>query len=122
MKTKVAVAAVLAALSTPSVGLAQSMPQDTVILADRLFDSRTGVMLSNPVVVVRADRIVSVQGRNGPGNEQRLCVKGRFGFDYVSHPHRLSVPLIRRDDAPKHADAQVDPANPFTHFREGSPN
>jgi formate dehydrogenase major subunit len=66
------------------------------------------------------NRIVSVQGRNGPGNEQRLCVKGRFGFDYASHPHRLTVPLIRRDDVPKRADEQVDPANPFTHFREAT--
>ena len=64
--------------------------------------------------------IISVQGRDGPGNEQRLCVKGRFGFDYVAHPHRLTVPLIRRDDAPKRADDEVDPGNPFTHFREAS--
>jgi formate dehydrogenase major subunit len=66
------------------------------------------------------NKIISVQGRDGPGNEQRLCVKGRFGFDYASHPHRLSVPLIRRDDAPKRADDQVDPGNPFTHFREAT--
>ena len=64
--------------------------------------------------------IVAVQGRDGPGNRQRLCVKGRFGFDYVSHPHRLTKPLIRRDDAPKSADCEVDPANPLTHFREAS--
>ena len=64
--------------------------------------------------------IVAVQGRDGPGNRQRLCVKGRFGFDYVSHPHRLTKPLIRRDDAPKGADCEVDPANPFSHFREAS--
>ena len=66
------------------------------------------------------NKIVSVQGRNGPGNEQRLCVKGRFGFDYASHPHRLTVPLIRRDDVPKRADDEVDPANPYTHFREAT--
>jgi formate dehydrogenase major subunit len=66
------------------------------------------------------NQIVAVQGRNGPANRQRLCVKGRFGFDYVSHPHRLTKPLIRRDDAPKGADVEVDPANPFTHFREAS--
>jgi imidazolonepropionase-like amidohydrolase len=61
MKPQVAVAAALAVMSTASVALAQSVPQDTVILADRLFDSRTGTMLSNPVVVIRGDRIVSVQ-------------------------------------------------------------
>jgi formate dehydrogenase major subunit len=64
--------------------------------------------------------IVAVQGRDGPANHNRLCVKGRFGFDYVKHPHRLSKPLIRREDAPKGADVEVDPANPFTHFREAT--
>jgi formate dehydrogenase major subunit len=64
--------------------------------------------------------IVAVQGRDGPANQNRLCVKGRFGFDYVTHPHRLQTPLIRRDDAPSGADVQVDPANPLTHFREAS--
>jgi formate dehydrogenase major subunit len=66
------------------------------------------------------NQIISVQGRNGPGNEQRLCVKGRFGFDYASHAHRLNVPLVRRDDVPKRADDEVDPGNPFTHFREAT--
>ena len=69
---------------------------------------------------IAGERIVAVQGRDGPANHQRLCVKGRFGFDYVAHPHRLTRPLIRRDDAPKHADCEVDPANPRTHFREAS--
>jgi formate dehydrogenase major subunit len=69
---------------------------------------------------VDENRIVAVQGRNGPSNEQRLCVKGRFGFDYVSHPDRLTKPLIRRDDAPKHANCEVDPANVLAHFREAS--
>jgi formate dehydrogenase major subunit len=64
--------------------------------------------------------IVAVQGRDGPGNHNKLCVKGRFGFDYVKHPDRLTHPLIRRDDAPKRADDEVDPADPFTHFREAT--
>ncbi len=71
-------------------------------------------------VHVKDDRIVQVDGRPGPANENRLCVKGRFGFDYARHPHRLSVPLIRRADAPKAGDDGVDPANPWTHFREAS--
>jgi formate dehydrogenase major subunit len=69
---------------------------------------------------IKDDRIVAVQGRDGPANHSRLCVKGRFGFDYVNHPHRLTVPLVRRADAPKDADIDIDPANPFTHFREAS--
>ena len=64
--------------------------------------------------------IVAVQGRDGPGNHNKLCVKGRFGFDYVKHPDRLTRPLIRRNDAPKGVDGEVDPADPFAHFREAT--
>ena len=67
---------------------------------------------------VENDRIVAVQGKEGPANHGRLCVKGRFGFDYISDPQRLTRPLIRLDDAPRGADEWVDPANPFSHFRE----
>ncbi|SIS51165.1 formate dehydrogenase subunit alpha [Paracoccus saliphilus] len=59
-----------------------------------------------------------VEGINGPANEGRLCVKGRFGYDYIHHPHRLTKPLIRREGVEK--GLNVDPANPFTHFREAS--
>jgi formate dehydrogenase major subunit len=67
---------------------------------------------------VRDNRIAAVQGRSGPANENRLCVKGRFGFDYINSPQRLTRPLIRRDDAPKRGDLDLDPKNPLTHFRE----
>ena len=32
---------------------------------------------------VKDNKIVSVDGRDGPANHNRLCVKGRFGFDYA---------------------------------------
>ena len=66
---------------------------------------------------VKDDRILHVEGADGPANENRLCVKGRFGFDYVDHPHRLTKPLIRRGDAPAKG-LNVDPGNVLTHFRE----
>ena len=69
---------------------------------------------------IKDNEIAAVQGRSGPANENRLCVKGRFGFDYVKHPHRLTKPMIRRDDAPKSAGIDIDAANPWTHFREAS--
>ena len=68
---------------------------------------------------VKGDRITHVEGIDGPANEGRLCVKGRFGFDYIAHPHRLTRPLIRRADAPPKG-LNVDPGNPLTHFREAS--
>jgi formate dehydrogenase major subunit len=69
---------------------------------------------------VKDDRIRYVTGRQGPANENRLCVKGRFGFDYIAHRDRLTRPLIRRDGIPKVVDDAIDPANPLTHFREAS--
>jgi formate dehydrogenase major subunit len=69
---------------------------------------------------IRDDRLLHVAGRDGPANHGRLCVKGRFGFDYVHHPDRLTQPLIRKDGVPKNANAGVDPANPWTHFRPAS--
>src|SRR3954449_8370473 len=66
---------------------------------------------------IKDDKLLYVTGRNGPANQNRLCVKGRFGFDYVSHPHRLTQPLVRKDGVAKAADDLVDPSNPWTHFR-----
>ena len=69
---------------------------------------------------IKDDKLLHVEGRDGPANQQRLCVKGRFGFDYVHHAHRLTKPLIRKPDAPKDPRGEIDPANPLTHFREAS--
>jgi formate dehydrogenase major subunit len=43
--------------------------------------------------------IAFAEGRDQPGSKSRLCVKGRYGWDYAASPQRLTVPLIRRDDA-----------------------
>ena len=69
---------------------------------------------------IKNDRILAVDGRPGPANRSRLCVKGRYGFDYVHNTQRLTKPLIRRDDVPRHASLPIDPSNPYTHFREAS--
>jgi formate dehydrogenase major subunit len=69
---------------------------------------------------IKDDKILHVSGKDGPANHARLCVKGRFGYDYANHPDRLTVPLVRKDGVPKSAEDEVDPANPWTHFREAS--
>jgi formate dehydrogenase major subunit len=66
---------------------------------------------------IKDDKLLSVTGRDGPANRNRLCVKGRFGFDYVSNPLRLTQPMVRKDGIGKRADDLVDPSNPWTHFR-----
>ena len=69
---------------------------------------------------VKDEVIVSVDGRDGPANHNRLCVKGRFGFDYAHHPQRLTQPLIRKPGVPKDADAIGDPARWREVFREAT--
>ncbi|MBT9477221.1 molybdopterin-dependent oxidoreductase, partial [Polaromonas sp.] len=54
---------------------------------------------------VKDNKIVSVDGRDGPANHSRLCVKGRFGFDYAHSPQRLTVPLIRKAGVAKDPQA-----------------
>jgi formate dehydrogenase major subunit len=69
---------------------------------------------------VRDGRIEEVVGRDGPANRGRLCVKGRFGFDYLVHPDRLTRPLVRIDGAAKDPEDCLDPARARGKFREAS--
>jgi formate dehydrogenase major subunit len=69
---------------------------------------------------IKDDKLIAVTGRNGPSNENRLCVKGRFGFDYVHSPQRLTKPMIRKEGVPKVPHEFIDPMNPWTHFREAT--
>ncbi|MCB4823832.1 formate dehydrogenase subunit alpha [Roseicella aerolata] len=65
---------------------------------------------------VRDGAIEEVAGRDGPSNQGRLCVKGRFGFDYLRHPDRLTRPLVRI--APKDPADCLDPRRARAKFRE----
>src|SRR6201996_3928501 len=96
--------------------------QTRVTYADRKVDSLCPFCGVGCQVTyeVKDEKIIYAEGRDGPANHNRLCVKGRFGFDYIHHPHRLTKPLVRLPNAKKDSNDQVDPANPFTHFREAS--
>ena len=51
---------------------------------------------------IRSNEIISVRGdKNSPVNKGGLCIKGRFGFDFVNHPDRLTKPLIRKPGVSK---------------------
>ena len=43
--------------------------------------------------------VAFAEGREQPGSKGRLCVKGRYGWDYAASPQRLTTPLIRVDAA-----------------------
>src|SRR5215475_13962127 len=69
---------------------------------------------------IKDDKLLYVTGRDGPANQNRLCVKGRFGFDYVHSPQRLTKPMVRKEGVPKVPHEFIDPMNPWTHFREAT--
>ncbi len=49
------------------------------------------------ILGVRGSRVVSVRGdRENPVNNGHLCIKGRYGFDFLNHPERLKTPLVRK--------------------------
>jgi len=66
---------------------------------------------------IAENTLVRVTGRpEGPANQGRLCVKGRYGFDYIHHPERLTVPLIRKPEYPKSLNLDRPGDSAFTGF------
>ncbi len=48
---------------------------------------------------VRGNSVVCVQGdTDSPVNRGSLCVKGRYGYNFINHSDRLTSPLIRKND------------------------
>ena len=66
------------------------------------------------------EKLVHVEGKNGPANHSRLCVKGRFGLDYVNSKQRLTVPLVRKEGVKKDSILSLDPNYIRAQFREAS--
>ncbi|CAH6873432.1 Formate dehydrogenase-O, major subunit [Vibrio chagasii] len=68
------------------------------------------------------NKIRYIEGGNSPVNEGMLCVKGRFGFDFVSSDARLTTPLIRKDGWLQPAsweEAIMLIADKFTAIKQG---
>ncbi len=68
---------------------------------------------------VKEDKILYTEGRDGFTNHYRLCVKGRYGFNYIHNPLRLTKPLIRRDGVAKTTEL-LDPNDLDSVFREAT--
>jgi formate dehydrogenase major subunit/formate dehydrogenase alpha subunit len=48
-------------------------------------------------LIVKGDEVIGVSSNpNAPVNGMALCVKGRFGYDYIHHKDRLTKPKVRR--------------------------
>lgn len=48
-------------------------------------------------LLVKGDKVVGVEPAKGRPNNGLLCVKGRFGYNFINHPDRLRTPLIKRN-------------------------
>ncbi len=47
---------------------------------------------------MRGEKVVKVTGnKDNTVNRGDLCVKGRFGFDFINHPDRLTTPLVKKN-------------------------
>jgi FdhD/NarQ family/Molybdopterin oxidoreductase len=86
---------VLASVSAPSslaVQFARELGQTLVgFLRGRRFDIWTQES-------VNERHILKVEPAHGPANGISTCIKGKFGWDYVNSPDRLTKPLIREGD------------------------
>lgn len=54
-------------------------------------------------VLTSGEKVLGIQpAMDGPANRGALCVKGQFAYDFVQHPDRLKVPLVRGADGELH--------------------
>ena len=86
------------------------MPSKEVgqVLPDKKIDSvcpycGVGCLLTYNI---KDDKILFAEGRDGPANMSRLCVKGRYGFNYVNSDQRLTTPLARKRGVSKNINPE----------------
>ncbi len=67
---------------------------------------------------VRGNAVVDVRGdTENPINKGNLCVKGRFGYEFINSPERLTSPLIKRNTPPY--QREIPPTPPFPKGGKG---
>ena len=67
---------------------------------------------------IKDDKILFAEGRDGPANMSRLCVKGRYGFNYVNSDQRLTVPLARKKGVSKDINPEDFDLNKIENYFE----
>ena len=67
---------------------------------------------------IKDDKILYAEGRDGPANMSRLCVKGRYGFNYVNSDQRLTVPLARKEGVTKDINPEEFDLNNIENYFE----
>ena len=98
------------------------MPSNKVgqVLPDKKVDSvcpycGVGCLLTYNI---KDDKILFAEGRDGPANMSRLCVKGRYGFNYVNSDQRLTVPLARKKGVSKDINPEEFDLNKIENYFE----
>ena len=46
---------------------------------------------------VKDNKVINVVPSDGPSNKGQVCVKGKFGQEFVNSPERLTTPLIKKN-------------------------
>ena len=67
---------------------------------------------------IKDEKILYAEGRDGPANMSRLCVKGRYGFNYVNSDQRLTVPLARKKGVSKDINPEDFDLNDVENYFE----
>jgi formate dehydrogenase alpha subunit len=76
---------------------------------------------------VRDDFIYKVTSPfDSPVNKGNLCVKGRYGYDFIYHPKRILKPMVRRyllegRPAPENREQRFEISNPTDQLRSNHP-
>src|SRR5258705_1990984 len=89
------------------VGEAESAMREQGVRRTKTVCTYCGVGCSFDVWT-KGRQILKVAPEHGPANGISTCVKGKFGWDFVNSPDRLTTPLIREGD--KFREASWDEA------------
>lgn len=66
-------------------------------------------------LLINKDKVVGVEPRNEVPNKGLLCVKGKFGYEFINHKDRLKTPLIKKNG--KFVEATWDEALELITFK-----
>ena len=73
--------------------------RNAIVFAEGRAEGRAEERVETRAEGAAEEQVASAVGGGLSANRGRLCVKGRYGWDYSAHPQRLEMPLIRRDEA-----------------------
>lgn len=64
-------------------------------------------------LLVKNGKVIGVEPADGPSNQNLLCVKGKFAYNFINHSARLKKPLIRKEKGAELTEVEWDEALDF---------